>query len=257
MRITDVVDGDTVRVQTRDGRDLGRVRLLGIDAPETAHVSEPGDCCGDAATELLAHLSPPGTTVTLAADPRQSDRDVYGRLLRYVDQRGEDLSATMLTAGAARLYDSDPSLVRAFAHQLAAQGRPGRRAWPVGRLLRCAHSFRHVIAPAALWDLGDQHRRAARPDARRNSRHEGRKIMSDDAARHEAELEEQARRRAEEISAGEAAAERAAVTEDRSPDAEIAEVQRSGRQHDYTDTAAYHQQQPAAVARRRRGGPRR
>jgi len=29
-RVTDVVDGDTVRVQTRDGRDLGRVRLLGI-----------------------------------------------------------------------------------------------------------------------------------------------------------------------------------------------------------------------------------
>ncbi|MEN8673890.1 hypothetical protein [Nocardioides sp.] len=82
--------------------------------------------------------------------------------------------------------------------------------------------------------------------------------MSDDAARHEAELEEEARRRSAEISAGEAAAERAAVMdEDRSPDAEIAEVHRSGRQHDYTDTAAYHQQQPASVDRRRRGGPRR
>lgn len=81
--------------------------------------------------------------------------------------------------------------------------------------------------------------------------------MSDDTARHEAEIEEQARRRTEEISAGEAAAERAAVMdEDRSPDAEIAEVQRSGRQHDYTDTAAYHQQ-PASASRRRRGGPRR
>lgn len=80
--------------------------------------------------------------------------------------------------------------------------------------------------------------------------------MSDDAARHEAELEEQAARsRAQEISAGEAAAERPAVMdEDRSPDAE---VQRSGRQHDYTDTAAYHQQQPAGFDRRRRGGPRR
>lgn len=30
VRVTDVVDGDTVRVRTRDGRDLGRVRLLGI-----------------------------------------------------------------------------------------------------------------------------------------------------------------------------------------------------------------------------------
>ncbi|WP_341927535.1 hypothetical protein [Nocardioides psychrotolerans] len=82
--------------------------------------------------------------------------------------------------------------------------------------------------------------------------------MSDDAARHEAELEEQARRRTEEIRAGKAAAEQsAALDENRSPDAEIAEVRRSGRQHDYTDTAAYHQQQPASADRRRRGGPRR
>lgn len=121
VQVTDVVDGDTVRVQTREGRDLGRVRLLGIDAPETAHGSEPAECYGDAATERLTHLSPPGTTVTLAADPRQADRDVYGRLLRYVDHQGEDLSATMLAAGAARLYDSEPALVRAAEHQVAAE----------------------------------------------------------------------------------------------------------------------------------------
>lgn len=121
VRVTDVVDGDTVRVQTRDGRDLGRVRLLGIDAPETAHGSDAAECYGDAATDLLARLSPPGTTVTLAADPRQSDRDVYGRLLRYVDHHGEDLSEAMLAAGGARLYNSEPTLVRASEHQLATQ----------------------------------------------------------------------------------------------------------------------------------------
>lgn len=121
VQVTDVVDGDTVRVQTREGRDLGRVRLLGIDAPETAHGGEPAECYGDAATELLTRLSPPGTTVTLAADPRQADRDVYGRLLRYVDHQGEDLSATMLAAGAARLYDSEPALIRASEHQVAAE----------------------------------------------------------------------------------------------------------------------------------------
>lgn len=125
VRVADVVDGDTVRVQTREGRDLGRVRLLGIDAPETAHGSEPAECYGDAATELLTRLSPPGTTVTLAADPRQADRDVYGRLLRYVDHQGEDLSAAMLAAGAARLYDSEPTLVRASEHELAAEEAQG------------------------------------------------------------------------------------------------------------------------------------
>ena len=77
--------------------------------------------------------------------------------------------------------------------------------------------------------------------------------MSDDAARHEAEVEEEARRRSAEISAGEAATERAAgMDEDCSPDAEIAQVHRSGRQHDHTDTAAYQRPQ---LGRRR--GPRR
>ncbi len=75
--------------------------------------------------------------------------------------------------------------------------------------------------------------------------------MSDYAAREEAALEEEARQRAEEIRATEEAAAQAADTGP-SPDAEIAQVQRSGRQHDHTDTAAC--QRPQLGHRR---GPRR
>ena len=35
--VTAVVDGDTVRVKDREERDLGRIRLLGVNAPELAH----------------------------------------------------------------------------------------------------------------------------------------------------------------------------------------------------------------------------
>ena len=73
-----------------------------------------------------------------------------------------------------------------------------------------------------------------------------------DAARKEAALEEEARQRAEEIRATEDAATAAAADTDPSPDAEIAQVDRSGRQHDHTDTAAYQRPQ---LGRRR--GPRR
>jgi hypothetical protein len=73
-----------------------------------------------------------------------------------------------------------------------------------------------------------------------------------EAAREEAALEEEARQRAEEISATEAAvAQAAAADTGLSPDAEIAQVHRSGRQHDHTDTAA--SQRP----RLGRRGPRR
>ena len=73
-----------------------------------------------------------------------------------------------------------------------------------------------------------------------------------EAAHEEAALEEEARQRAEEISATEAAAAQAAATDTGpSPDAEIAQVHRSGRQHDHIDTAAYQRPQ---LGRR---GPRR
>ena len=74
-----------------------------------------------------------------------------------------------------------------------------------------------------------------------------------DAAREEAALEEEARQRAEEIRAtGEAAAQADAAHDGPSPGAEIAQVHRSGHQHDHTDTAAYQRPQ---LGRRR--GPRR
>ena len=64
--------------------------------------------------------------------------------------------------------------------------------------------------------------------------------MSDHAAGEEAALEEEARQRAKEIRATEEAAAQAAAADTRpSPNAEIAQVQRSGRQHDHNDTAAF------------------
>ncbi|WP_041546525.1 MULTISPECIES: hypothetical protein [unclassified Nocardioides] len=64
-----------------------------------------------------------------------------------------------------------------------------------------------------------------------------------DAAREEAALEEEARQRAEEIRATEETAQAAAADTGPSVDAEIAQVHRSGRQHDHTDTAAYRRPQ--------------
>ena len=77
--------------------------------------------------------------------------------------------------------------------------------------------------------------------------------MSDYAAREEAALEDEAQRRVEEIRATEEAAAQAAADDTgASPDAESAQVHRSGRQHDHTDTAA---DQRPQLGRRR--GPRR
>jgi len=119
--VDDVVDGDTLRVRTPGGRDLGRVRLPGISAPVVAHAPDPAECYGDTATAILAELAPPGLTVWLVSDPTQDSRDVYGRLLRYVEHDRHDLSRRLLRAGAARLYDSRPAITRARGYAETAE----------------------------------------------------------------------------------------------------------------------------------------
>lgn len=120
-RVVAVVDGDTLRVEDLDGRDLGRVRLLGIDAPEVAHPPAPADCYADAATDRLQQLAPLGSIVDLATDSAQANRDRYGRILRYVDHAGLDVSRELLAAGAARLYEHSRHIARGTSYITAAR----------------------------------------------------------------------------------------------------------------------------------------
>ena len=89
-----VIDGDTIVMVGGE-----RVRLIGIDAPE------PGQCgSADATSLLIARLA--GQQVQISAGAR-TDRDAYGRLLRYVDINGFDVQLELLNAGfAIARYDS-------------------------------------------------------------------------------------------------------------------------------------------------------
>ena len=71
--VVDVIDGDTIKVRI-DG-EVESVRYIGIDAPERG---EPGSKGATAENRELVS----GGTVVLERD--QSNRDRYGRLLRYV-----------------------------------------------------------------------------------------------------------------------------------------------------------------------------
>jgi len=78
--VTHVVDGDTIDVRI-GGRDE-RVRLIGIDTPETKKPNTPIQCYGPEASAFTAALLPVGTTVVIERDV--VGRDDYGRLLGYV-----------------------------------------------------------------------------------------------------------------------------------------------------------------------------
>jgi endonuclease YncB( thermonuclease family) len=98
-----VIDGDTVWV-TDDRGSRVKVRVLGIDTPETKDPRKPVQCWGPEATRFATNtlLS---KRVTLVTDPGQAARDRYGRLLAYVYlPGGANYSVLAARAGAARSY---------------------------------------------------------------------------------------------------------------------------------------------------------
>lgn len=95
--VTRVIDGDTITARTADGEDLGRIRLLGLDAPEL----DQDECWASEAHAAATNLLD-GETVTLTPDTKNDDRDTYDRLLRYVDlKNGDDATLELIENGHA------------------------------------------------------------------------------------------------------------------------------------------------------------
>ncbi len=82
--VVEHVDGDTLDIVFAvDGRAIvERIRLIGIDTPETKKPGTPIECYGPEASQRLAELLPVGTFVDVVRDT--DTRDDYGRLLAYV-----------------------------------------------------------------------------------------------------------------------------------------------------------------------------
>jgi micrococcal nuclease len=95
-----VVDGDTIDIRD-DVRGRLRVRLLGIDTPETKKPGYTVGCWGPEATQF-AESTMMGQRVALETDPTQDRTDRYGRTLAYlVRADGWDYSVEAARAGTA------------------------------------------------------------------------------------------------------------------------------------------------------------
>ncbi len=124
-RVTHVVDGDTIDVRMRrDGRRQEiRVRLVGIDTPESKRPNVPVECGSLEAEHHLLKLTytrpvdtnddglfdaegGTGRRVTLTEDSSGDTVDRYGRSLGYLTLRGRDrtLQQQILAAGWADVY---------------------------------------------------------------------------------------------------------------------------------------------------------
>lgn len=79
-KVTKHIDGDTVHITLDDGEVL-KIRMIGIDTPETVHPSKPVEFYGKEASDFTKN-SIYEETVYLEKDI--SDTDKYGRALRYI-----------------------------------------------------------------------------------------------------------------------------------------------------------------------------
>lgn len=98
-RVDRVVDGDTL-IATRAGREL-RVRLIGIDAPESVAPGQPVECFGPESSRALTGLLAEGAPVRAAyQDGGRQDR--FGRELWDVwTADGTFVQAELVRVGAA------------------------------------------------------------------------------------------------------------------------------------------------------------
>jgi micrococcal nuclease len=97
-----VIDGDTLDIDLPDGRNrYTRIRLLGIDTPETGGEQSGVMYFGPQAAEFT-RKSALGKPVTLYLDSPNPTRGKYGRLLAYVKlPEGGFLNEVLLTEGCA------------------------------------------------------------------------------------------------------------------------------------------------------------
>ena len=130
-----VVDGDTIVVRMSAGEE--RVRLIGVDTPESVDPRRPVECFGKEASARTAALLPPGTLVRLERDVEPRDR--YGRLLAYVYRHADGLfvNAELLRQGYAQLLTIPPNIAHTDEFTaIARQAREGAQGlWAACTLL--------------------------------------------------------------------------------------------------------------------------
>lgn len=121
-------DGDTITVDMNGTHE--RVRFIGVDTPETQDPRYPVQCFGRAASTFTKNFIG-ASPVRLEADPLNTNRDRYNRLLRYVyTADGRLVNAEIIKQGYGFAYLSFPfTKSDEFASYQAAARAENRGLW--------------------------------------------------------------------------------------------------------------------------------
>ncbi|HSX44111.1 MAG TPA: thermonuclease family protein [Candidatus Saccharimonadales bacterium] len=104
--VVEFVDGDTIVVDMNGKNE--KLRFIGVDTPETHDPRKAVQCFGMAAAGFTKQFIG-ANNVRLEADPLNTNRDRYGRLLRYIYlPNGTLVNAEIIKQGYGFAYTGFP-----------------------------------------------------------------------------------------------------------------------------------------------------
>ena len=131
--IARAVDGDTLVISLKGGQQK-RVRLYGVDAPETKQLCQQNGAdwpCGAASTDVLRAVIE-GAEGAVHCVVLNVDR--FGRDVAVCDARRQDLSAAMVRSGWALAYREYGGAALDGAEEAARSARVG--LWRTGNVVQ-------------------------------------------------------------------------------------------------------------------------
>jgi len=118
-KVTDVIDGDTVKVMYKGKEET--IRMLLIDTPETHHPKLGVQPYGMQASNYMKNLL---TGKTVQVEPAVNEgRDKYGRLLAYLFIDGQSVQQKVLEKGLARVAYIYPPNTKYLDEYRAAEAK--------------------------------------------------------------------------------------------------------------------------------------
>ena len=159
-----VVDGDTIVVGQTSDKQV-KVRLIGVDTPETVHPSKPVQEYGKEASNFATNLLK-GEKVYLLYEGEKPALDKYGRTLAYVYRAPDGLfvNAELIRQGYGHAYVVYPFKYLDQFRQLEQFAREvGKGLWGAGgespttkpAMPTSPVTAVPVVAPPAKMDAGD------------------------------------------------------------------------------------------------------
>lgn len=127
-RVESFEDGDTISINMNG--TIERIRFIGVDTPETKDPRKPVQCFGKAASAFTKNLIG-YNPIRLEADPLNTNRDRYNRLLRYIYlPDGRLVNAEIIRQGYGFAYTSFPfTKSEEFINYQTEARQAGRGLW--------------------------------------------------------------------------------------------------------------------------------